>query len=414
MVVYVIAKSGKPLMPTTPRKARKLLDAGKAKVIRRTPFTIKLTHETTEYTQPITMGVKMGSATIGSAAVTDEGDVLYISEITVRNDIAQKMQQRKSYRRNRRYRKTRYRKARWLNRGTSKRKERFSPTMVSKIRSHIKEIAFVKQILPITNVVIETAIFDPHALKNPAVLENKWLYQKGMKYGFANTKAYVLWRDKYTCRNCKNKSKDKRLEVHHRVWRSDGGADTEDNLITLCKSCHDAVHRGEIILKGGVRKGTLTHATQMNIIRKQLPGYIICEETFGFVTKEHRQLAGLPKTHYNDAIVIASGGNPIQMRTLKLLLKRCVPDGDYQQTKGKRSEKRIPAGKIQGFRKFDRVEYMDGIYFIKGRMATGYAVLMDYSGQKADLKPIPKMKMLKRMGARKSWIMCEEAIPKVC
>lgn len=53
MIVYVLSKSGKPLMPTTPRKARLLLKSGKAKCIRRTPFTIKLLYDTTEYTQPL-------------------------------------------------------------------------------------------------------------------------------------------------------------------------------------------------------------------------------------------------------------------------------------------------------------------------------------------------------------------------
>ena len=40
--VYVINKHGRPLMPCSPAKARHLLDAGKAKVKKRTPFTIQL------------------------------------------------------------------------------------------------------------------------------------------------------------------------------------------------------------------------------------------------------------------------------------------------------------------------------------------------------------------------------------
>jgi len=115
-MVYVISKNGKPLMPTTPRKARILLRAGKAKCVRRTPFTIKILYDTTEYTQPITLGIDTGSSKIGSAAVKENGDVLYLSEIEIRNDIAEKMKQRSKYRRNRRNRKTRYRKPRWLNR----------------------------------------------------------------------------------------------------------------------------------------------------------------------------------------------------------------------------------------------------------------------------------------------------------
>lgn len=183
-MVYVISKTGKPLMPTTPRKARLLLKSGKAKCIRRTPFTIKLLYETTEYTQPLTHGVDTGSSKIGSAVVNNAGEIIYLSEIEIRNDITDKMKQRAKYRRNRRNRKTRYRKARWRNRKNSVRKDRFSPTMTSKIDAHLKEANFVKSILPVTRLILETASFDPHALKNPSVLKNKWLYQRGINYGF--------------------------------------------------------------------------------------------------------------------------------------------------------------------------------------------------------------------------------------
>ena len=43
--VYVINKDGKPLMPTRPAKAKWLLKNGKAKVARRSPFTIQLTYQ---------------------------------------------------------------------------------------------------------------------------------------------------------------------------------------------------------------------------------------------------------------------------------------------------------------------------------------------------------------------------------
>lgn len=421
MVVYVISQDGRPLMPTTPRKARLLLMAGRAKCIRRAPFTLKLLYKTTTYTQPITLGIDTGSSKIGSAAVKDNGDVVYVSEIEIRNGIAGKMKQRAKYRRNRRSRKTRYRPARWLNRKNSIRSGRFSPTMVSKLHSHEKEIGFVKSLLPITDVILETATFDPHALKNPSVLHNKWLYQRGTNYGFANTRAYVLDRDGYRCQHCKGKSKDGRLEVHHIVFRNNGGSDEEENLIVLCKMCHDKVHVGNIKLKGGKVKGQLKHATQMNSIRKQLLiRFPEARETFGFITKEHRQLMDLPKEHYCDAIAIANLNNIEQSGLLyvdikaPLLLKKCVACGDYQQTKGVRSEQRISTGKIRGFRKFDKVFYEGKKYFIKGRMLTGYAVLMGIGGAKVPLKPIPKFNKMMRLSARKSWIMTELTISKVC
>ncbi len=412
-VVYVLSPERAPLMPCSCVIARLLLKQGKAKVVRRTPFTIQLlARPENAYTQPLTLGVDTGSSVMGSAVADENGNVLYLSEVEIRNDIAQTMKERAASRRHRRHRKTRYRKARWLNRKNSTRTGRFSPTMTSKIDAHLREIRFVQWVLPITSIVLETGTFDPQALKNPEVLQNKWLYQKGINYGYANTKAYVLTRDGYTCQHCKGKSKDHRLEVHHLVFRSEHGSDGEANLLTLCKTCHDGLHAGTVTLKQrGKRKGNLLHATQMNSIRNQLLQRVQAEETWGFVTKEHRLLAGLPKEHIFDAAMIATRGTKPVFQTSSVLRKKCVPDGDYQQTKGVRSEQRIPTGKISGFRKFDKVRYLGHEYFIKGRMATGYAILMDISGNKLALKPIPKFEKMKRVSARSSWILHQRTIP---
>lgn len=412
-VVYVLAPNGAPLMPCSCAIARLLLKDGKAKVKRRTPFTIKLlVQPETTYTQPLTLGVDTGSAVIGSAVADEEGNVVYLSEVTVRNDIATTMKERARYRRDRRNRKTRYRKARWRNRKNSIKTGRFSPTMRSKIEAHLREIRFVQSLLPIRSIMLETGTFDPHALKNPEVLRHKWLYQQGINYGFANTKAYVLTRDHYTCQACLGKSKECRLEVHHIIPRSQNGSDEESNLITLCKTCHDALHAGAITLKRrGKKKGSLLHATQMNSIRVQLLKLVQAEETWGFVTKEHRLLVGLPKEHIFDAAIIATRGKKPTFHTTTVLSKRCIPDGDYRQTKGIRSEQSITTGKIKGFRKFDKVRYKGLDYFIKGRMSTGYAILMDLSGNKVDLKPIPKFDRMKRVSARSSWMIEQRPLP---
>ena len=420
-MVYVVSKDNKALMPCSNVISRLLLKDGKAKVKKKCPFTIKLTYDTTNYIQDLYLGLDTGSAHIGSAVVNENNEVFYMSQIEVRNDIADKMTQRRKYRRSRRNRKTRYRKARWLNRRNSIKKDRFSPTMISKINSHLKEIKFVKTVLPIKKLIIETATFDVHALKNPKVIYNKWLYQKGLNYGYENTKAMVLNRDNYTCQYCKGKSKDSKLEVHHIIYRSNNGSDEADNLIVLCKSCHDKVHTNEINLnKIGKVKSKLKHATQMNSIRIQLLRQIEAEETFGYITKTHRQYLELSKEHYNDAIAIAclnnienTGQTNLSFKTKDVIFKKCVPYRDYQKTKGGRSEQKIPTGKIQGFRKFDKVKYLGVEYVIKGRMSTGYAILMDIFGNKVNLKPIPKFTKMKRIGARKSWIMCQKTIQSI-
>jgi 5-methylcytosine-specific restriction endonuclease McrA len=393
-MVYVISQDGKPLMPCSNSIARLLLKQSKAKVKKREPFTIKLTYETTNYTQDLTLGVDTGSGTIGTSVSKDNGDIIYMSEVVIRNDITGKMTQRAKYRRNRRNRKARYRKARWLNRANSIKNDRFSPTMQSKLHSHVKEIKYIKFILPITEMVFETGQFDTHLMKNPNLANPKikhWGYQKGINYGFENTKAMVLNRDNYTCQYCKGKHKDSKLEVHHILFRSQGGSDEESNLITLCHTCHKDLHSGKINPKlSGKVKGNLKYATQMNSIRKQLfKLYPDAVETFGYVTKANRLLLGIDKEHYYDACTIATQGNIFTVKS-NLYKKKCISDGDFQKTKGIRSEQPIITDKICGFRKFDKVRYFGNKYFIKGRMSTGYAVLMDIDGNKVDFSAMPK------------------------
>lgn len=78
-----------------------------------------------------------------------------------------------------------------------------------------------------------------------------------------------------------------------------------------------------------MRKGGLKHATQMNSIRIQLlKHYPDAIETFGFITKENRQLTGLEKTHYNDAITIACGCTPKPKILSYLYKKKHVAKGD--------------------------------------------------------------------------------------
>jgi hypothetical protein len=116
-MVYVKNRNGNPLMPCSSAKAKHLLKADKAKVIKRNPFTIKLLWDCEENTQEVVAGMDTGSKTIGCAATANR-KVVYQSEVQIRQDVSRKMEQRKMYRRNRRGRKTRYRKARWQNRAS--------------------------------------------------------------------------------------------------------------------------------------------------------------------------------------------------------------------------------------------------------------------------------------------------------
>src|SRR5574344_378702 len=424
-MVYVLDINGKPLMPTERHgKVRRMLRDGKAKVVRREPFTIKLLYEPkTNVVQSVTLGVDTGSAKIGTAAIANN-TVVYASEVQIRNDISKKMDARRAHRRNRSSRKTRYRPARFNNRGNSIKKGRLSPTMRSKLNSHIREVEFIKSILPVSTLVLETGTFDPHLLKmqeEDKPFNRHWGYQKGPNYGFGNAKAACLNRDNYTCQCCKTKKGT--LNAHHIVYRSNGGADTLDNLITLCKECHNKLHDGklkdfEAKLKGK-KKGTLKHATQMNIIRKQLlRHYPESIETFGFITKENRQLLGLPKTHVVDACVIASQGKMFNWN-LWYFKKKHVPKGEYQQTKYWPKSKnginfrKLSTGKIFGLRKYDKVEYLGQEYFIKARSKTSPFRLIDIDGNNITFEDITtykyaRTKELIRVTARSSTLCIKQ------
>ena len=392
MVVYVLDVNGNPIMPTSRfGKVRRLLKDKKAKVIRRNPFTIKLLYKTeTHVVQSCVLGIDTGSAHVGTA-VYSKGKILYISQVNIRNDIKSKMDDRRGYRRGRRFRHTRYRKPRFLNRKNSIRRDRFSPTMMSKYQSHIREIDFIKSILPISQLVLETGTFDTHLLKNPSLANPKirhWGYQKGKLYGFENAKAYILTRDNYICQCCKGKHKDSKLEVHHIVYRSQGGSDEESNLITLCETCHKKLHKGELrdfeSKLHGTRKGTLKHATQMNSIRIQLlKHYPDAIETFGYITKANRQALSLSKDHYIDACVIASCGKPFNIKS-KTYYKRVVGNGTRILAKFRKVPIHLDRGKIRGFRRYDKVKYRGKEYFIYARSKTGNFCVTDIFGNKPD------------------------------
>lgn len=154
----------------------------------------------------------------------------------------------------------------------------------------------------------------------------------------------------------------------------------------------------------------------MNSIRKQLLRYYPdAIETFGYVTKSNRLHLGIDKEHYLDACVIATGGNGFKIRS-NLYKKKHIPKSDYQQTKGIRSEQRLNTKKICGFRKFDKVRYFGKEYFIKGRMSTGYTILMDFDGNKIDFSNMPRgfktprLNNCKRINARSSQMVCRQFI----
>ena len=121
MLVHVLNKHGKPLMPCEPRKARILLREGKAKPVKGKTgyFTIQLLYGSSGYKQEIVVGIDTGSKRVPIAAVGNS-KVYYAKEKILRTDVKKQLSDRASYRRTRRNRKTRYRKPRFHNRVKTK------------------------------------------------------------------------------------------------------------------------------------------------------------------------------------------------------------------------------------------------------------------------------------------------------
>lgn len=388
--VFVLNMRGKPLMPCSPAKARHMLKAGKAFVVRRTPFTIKLTIATGETKQDVTLGVDAGARHVGISATTEKEEV-FASEVALRQDITGLLADRLAFRRARRNRKTRYRAPRFLNRVRSKHKGWLAPSIENRIQAHISRIDAVCKLLPVTKIVIETASFDIQKIKNPDV-EGKG-YQQGDQLGFWNVREYVLFRDGHVCQHCHGRSKDKILNVHHLESRKTGG-DAPNNLITLCETCHKALHAGKIKLK--VKRGKSFKAetfmgimrwTLLDRVRKAHSGLPV-ENTYGYLTKNTRITLGLPKTHCADAFCIA--GNLKAQRTGVYLYQKQTRKHNRQIHKcsilkgGVRKLNQSPY-LVKGFRLFDKVKCLGQVGFIFGRRSSGYFDVRTLGGKKLSL-----------------------------
>lgn len=302
MNVYVRNHDGSPLMPCTPAKARKLLRAGRAKVIERCPFTIQLQWQCEGHVQPVELGVDKGSHITGIAC-TGNGTVMLATELHHRLDVKEKMEARRAHRRSRRNRKW-YRPKRFLNRSSSKRSGRLPPS----IKANVEEvIRVVKRLpLPISHIVVEDVQVDIARLNNPALQGSQ--YQDPTRLD-ENLRIACLMRDGYRCQQCSKHNGH--LEAHHLLYREHGGKDTLANLLTLCEHCHHQVHQGKLTLKVTGVSGHLDKVAQRAMQGKSHLSAMLGKQApfstvFGYETSAFRKTSGLPKTHMVDALCVAT------------------------------------------------------------------------------------------------------------
>lgn len=309
--VPVLNMRGKPLMPTTPAKARRMLKEKKAKVVCRKPFVIQLLMASGETKQQITLGIDEGYKCIGFSVTTDKKELMS-GEVNLRSDVSKKLIERKMYRRGRRN-KLWYRKPRFLNR--KKKDGWLPPSLQNKYDVHIRLINNLRGWLPITKTIIEVASFDTQKMANPEISGIE--YQQGELMGYM-VREYLLEKFNRRCVYCGKSGVS--LEVEHIVPKSKGGSNKVSNLTISCRSCNlrkgsqNAVEFGfpNIQKQANV---SLKSTVFMNVLRGRVVKDVGADETFGFITKHNRILWGLKKSHINDAFVIAGGSEE----------KRCKP-----------------------------------------------------------------------------------------
>lgn len=305
MIFFVKDSRNKTLYPSTKIDwAEKIVKRGKAKWVRRKIIILQLAYIVDDAPRDMlsrfVLGMDPGYKHIGVALFKITGDkklLIFKGTYDTRShEIKDLMAERKMYRQirraNRRDNKNsnKFRHPRWKNRRGCK----WNPTHLHIIRSHVNLVSFIEKYMPIHIINLEYASFDITKLTNTKATNH-----------IGNNKAFALYRDGYQCQvpKCKNEE----LQVHHITYRSNGGSDNHKNLITLCRKCHDKVHKGKLqcpAIDTSRNNRSTAINTVMPEILYQLSEKHHVELTYGYLTKQRRQSMGLDKTHSNDAIAI--------------------------------------------------------------------------------------------------------------
>lgn len=151
-MVPVLDEIKRPLMPCTERRARKLLEYGRAKPYwRKGIFCIILqTLPKTNYKQDVCIGIDPGSKFNGYS-IKSEAHTFINLQVNAVTTVKKKMEERAMLRRSRRKRKTPYRKCRF-NRSI---KYRLPPSTRSRWQQHLNIIKWMSKMYNITNISLE-------------------------------------------------------------------------------------------------------------------------------------------------------------------------------------------------------------------------------------------------------------------
>ena len=316
--VYVLDTDGKPQMPSKrKRHILKLLNTGKARIVEKMPFTVQLKYKSTPILQPITLAEDPGRTNIGTAALSQLGDLIFSAVVETRNkEIKKLMSDRKAHRQasRRGERKARQRLAKKYNtmikagmimrklpqyaadkfvtckfiRNTEARfcnrkrcQDWLTPTVNHLVQTHLNVVKKINKYLPITDIAIEVNRFAFIQMKNPDASGVD--FQNGPLKGFDDIKAAIREQQHGKCLMCKNDIE----HFHHIIQRSKGGSDTIKNLAGLCKKCHAKVHTdAEFQAKLKDKKeGLIKKYGALSALNQAVP--FICKELLKIYGAEH-------------------------------------------------------------------------------------------------------------------------------
>jgi len=315
--VFVLRRTGSPLMPCHPARARKLLKAGRARVVRVIPFTIRLTDMSQGAMQPVRIKISPGAKTTGLALVREEGDrqhVFHLSEIEHRGEIIRKkLQQRLAYRRRRRSANLRYRAPRFDNRRRPS--GWLPPSLRSRVDNVLSWTRRYKRLCPVNAVSLMRVRFDTQALRNPEIegLE----YQQGALFGY-ELREYLLEKWGRACIYCG--AGNVPLQVEHVKARVNGGSNRAGNLGLACRECNQSKGKRDVMEFLAHQPERLAHilsrmdkplspvaavnATRNAIYYGLSALGVPLESSTGGRTKWNRVRFGIPKTHFLDAACV--------------------------------------------------------------------------------------------------------------
>jgi 5-methylcytosine-specific restriction endonuclease McrA len=357
MAVFVLDRRKKPLMPCSEKRARLLLERGRARVHRLVPFTIRLIDREQEdcALQPVRLKLDPGSKTTGVALVresqevdVDTGEVqrsahvLFLAELVHRGHaIRDALRQRAAFRRRRRGANLRHRQPRFDNR--TRRNGWLPPSLQHRVDTIMSWVRRLCHWVPVSELSQELVRFDTQALQNPEISGIE--YQQGELQGY-EVREYLLEKWGRKCAYCG--AENVPLEIDHIHPRSKGGSDRVSNLTLACRPCNQrkgnlpvehflAKHPERIrkILaqaKAPLRDAAAVNSTRWALYQRLKAMSLDVEVASGGRTKYNRHRLQVPKKHCLDAACVGHV-DVIQNWQQPVLSIQSAGRGSYQRTR---------------------------------------------------------------------------------